>query len=324
MERRKKNIVIRTPNWIGDAILSIPAIEAVASVANRLCVIAHQRTSEIFKNLPYVTDALPFSNRKDLVKISKGLHKERYDIGVVFPFSFSSAFFIYLCGVKERIGYLNEHRGLFLSKKLKLSDAYRERHLVNTYIDLARILNPKIVSIIPHIIPPENIHFSDILHPWVGIAPGATYGPAKRWALKNFALVGDELTRRYKAKVFIFGGYEEKEIALKMNECMEEDPINLVGKVPLIEAASIMKQCDLFICNDTGIMHLAAAVGTPTIAIFGSTNPKWTGPLGKNHKVIKIELDCSPCYERTCRNHTCECLKSIGVEEVMTCVKNYI
>ena len=324
METCKKDIVVRTPNWIGDAILSIPAIETAASVANRLCVIAHQRTSEIFKNLPYVTDIFSFSNRTDLFKISKRLRKERYDVGVVFPFSFSSSFSIFLCGVKERIGYLTEHRGLFLSKKLKLPDDYRERHLVNTYIDLARILSPKIVSTIPHIIPPENIHFSDIPHPWVGIAPGATYGSAKRWALKNFALVGDELTKRYKAKVFIFGGYEEKEIALKMSEYMEEDPINLVGKVPLIEAASIMKQCDLFICNDTGIMHLAAAVGTPTIAIFGSTNPKWTGPLGENHTVIKIELDCSPCYERTCRKHTYECLKSIGVDEVMVYVKNYI
>ncbi|MEI7904052.1 MAG: lipopolysaccharide heptosyltransferase II [Candidatus Firestonebacteria bacterium] len=323
-KKQIKNILIRGASWIGDSVVSMPVIKALRENFPSAYIALSVKSSvkEIWDDFPYV-DLVVSDEEKEK------LRSKKYDLGIVLPHSFSAAFNMKKLGVKRLAGYPTELRGIFLSHKVPRPAEFRRKHLLEEYLDILRHLGLKAVNIKPFLhIPPryetrikellriKKIESKDLL---VGICPGAAYGPAKVWPAKNYAKVVKLLVREYGAKAAVFGGSHEKEIVKSLlKEVKFNDIMFTSGSLSVLESAALMKRCNLFISNDTGPMHMAAALNLPLIAIFGSTDPGWTGPLGKNSKVIYRGLTCSPCFDRTCgrKKNKYECLTDISPEEV--------
>jgi heptosyltransferase-2 len=316
----EKNVLVRAPNWIGDAILSFPSLKAIADSAARISLIAHARTAPLFKQLKWVDELFSFRSKRELLQLSLKLRSRKFNAGIVFPLSFSSAAFLFLAGVAVRNGYSRGMRGVFLTEAVEFPRDYRTRHLVYTYFRLARSLSPQAQYSHPTLAVPSCS--SDGL--LIGIAPGSTFGPAKRWRTEKFVELASKVVTHCDCRIHVFGGKEEHPIEPSLNASVKERVQDFTGKIDILKTASLIAQCRVMVTNDTGLMHLACAVGTPVIALFGSTNPCWTGPLGQNHSVIRKPLPCSPCYRRTCPYGTYECLEKIDVDDVFRCVQRYL
>jgi heptosyltransferase-2 len=320
MGEHQTNVVIRAPNWIGDAVLSFPSLKAIAKISERITVVAHSRTAPLFGRLSWVSEICSFRSKRELLGISLRLRSREFSKGVVFPLSHSSAGFIFLCGVKERIGYSGGLRGVLLTQPLELPGDYRSLHLSRTYFGLARLMDPD--ASYSHPVLPVGPSPS---HPrLVGIAPGASYGPAKRWRRERYVALVNSLVQLRDCQVFVFGGPEEPPIRQEFDSVVRSRVEDYTRRADILQTAELVSQCTVLVTNDSGIMHLAAAVGTSVVALFGSTNPSWTGPLGEDHSVVRIPVPCSPCYRRSCSYGTYDCLERISVDEVLDRVGRYL
>jgi lipopolysaccharide heptosyltransferase II len=320
MGEHQTNVVVRTPNWIGDAVLSFPSLKAIAQISERITVVAHSRTAPLFGKLSWVAEIRSFRSKKELLGNSLRLRSREFSKGVVFPLSLSSAGFIFLCGARERIGYSGGLRGVLLTQSIPLRGDYRSLHLARTYFELARTMDP--AAAYSHPVLPVGPSPS---HPrLVGIAPGASYGPAKRWRRERYVTLVNSLVQLRDCQVFVFGGPGEPPIRQEFDPVVRKRVEDYTGRADILQTAELVSQCRVLVTNDSGIMHLAAAVGTSVVALFGSTNPSWTGPLGKDHSVVRKPVSCSPCYRRRCSYGTYECLEKINVEEVLGCVEKYL
>jgi len=313
MEEFQKDVLVRVPNWIGDAILSFPSLKAIADSAARISIISHAQTAPLFKQLKWVDELFPFESKRELFRLSLKLRSRKFSAGVVLPFSFSSAGFLCLAGADKRIGYWRGLRRIFLTEALELPRDYRAQHLVYTYFRLSRPLSPHAHYSHPALVVPSSPTNGHL----IGIAPGSTFGPAKRWRSEKFTELANRLVTLCDCRIYVFGGKEESPIRPDLDAPVKEKVQDFTGRIDILETASLIAQCKVMVTNDTGLMHLACAVGTPVIALFGSTDPRWTGPLGQGHSVIRKPLSCSPCYRRRCPYGTYECLERIEVDEVL-------
>ena len=157
----------------------------------------------------------------------------------------------------------------------------------------------------------------------IGIAPGATYGPAKKWFPDRFATVADKLSEMYAAQIIIMGGKGDTETAGEVKKLALTELINLAGKTNMFEAIYLISRCSLFISNDSGLMHVAGALNVPTIAVFGSTNPVTTSPAGNKSVIVRKEVSCSPCLKKTCPTDF-RCMSLISVEDVLLVARNLV
>jgi heptosyltransferase-2 len=151
--------------------------------------------------------------------------------------------------------------------------------------------------------------------PLIGMNPGATYGLAKCWTPDRFGELGKRLAEKWQARILLFGKEEERPIAHEIQRHLGAKGIDLTGKTSLLQLAALLERCALLVTNDTGTMHVATAVGTPVVALFGSTPPHITGPWGDDHVVVKKDVDCSPCWKRVCPTDH-RCMELITVDEV--------
>jgi len=143
----------------------------------------------------------------------------------------------------------------------------------------------------------KGIQQDDLL---VGLSPGAIYGPAKRWPPERFATIGDWAIERWGAKVIVLGSQREQDICKSLSQTMKHTPVDVCGRTTLGEAMALIKRCHFFVTNDSGLMHVAAALGRPMVAIFGSTDPDATGPINQKAKIVKHDIECAPCLEPKC------------------------
>jgi heptosyltransferase-2 len=157
----------------------------------------------------------------------------------------------------------------------------------------------------------------------IGVAPGATYGAAKRWSPEKFAEVADKLNEKFYTQGIILGGKSDGETANEVQKMARVELINLAGKTSLLEAIYLISQCRLFLSNDSGLMHIAGALNVPTVAIFGSTNPVTTSPVGKNSVIVRKEVSCSPCLKKTCPTDF-RCMNHISVEDVFKAAQDLL
>ena len=158
----------------------------------------------------------------------------------------------------------------------------------------------------------------------VGINPGATYGPAKQWPLDRYARLADQIQAFTGGRIIIFGGPNDRNLGENISQRMQHRPIDLSGKTNLGEAMALIERCDLFITNDSGLMHVAAALDVPLIAVFGSTNSITTGPLSQNSRIVQVPLECSPCLRPECPKGHLDCMDQISVEMVFNVVKEML
>ncbi len=332
--KKVNKILIRSVNWVGDTILMFPSVRAIRDIfpCSHISVLANEDVAHLWTRFPFIDEILTFKRRKGIgyffedFKICKILREKGFDLAFIFPRSFHSAFQIYLSKIPIRIGYKDRGRSFLLSHGILREEGLFNVHRVFFYRKLVEVLGNDIEYYSPRIFLKEEDRASierfmndlDISKNrlLVGLNPGATYGLAKCWSATKFGELGKRIAKRWGAKIIIFGKADEKSIAQEIMSIIgKEDCIDLVGKTTLIELAAILERCKILISNDTGTMHLSAAIETPVIAIFGPTDPKRTGPWGNGHLVIKKEVSCSPCFKRICPGDH-RCMDLINVDEV--------
>jgi len=265
----------------------------------------------------------------------RSLAQGGFDAALLRQHAFEAALLTRLAGIPLRAGYRRDARGWLLTHAVSIDPRLKARHQTYYYLDLVErllgrkrtlddpspaqekttpelSLGPEDHTLARQRLEQEGVGFRGKV---VGVHPGAAYGSAKRWIGDRYAQVLDRLTQTQGAEVILFGSRQERPIAESICGHMAARPLVLSGRTSLSELIAMIACCDLFITNDSGPMHLAAALGIPTLALFGSTDQVATGPLGSGAIVLNKNVECSPCLLRECPiDH--RCMTRITVEEV--------
>lgn len=331
-EDGRKKIIVREMNWLGDVLMSLPFLTALREkyLDAHIAILARPRTAAILQHHPAVNQIILCDDEGKqrgvgALDLAAGLRSMNFDTAYILPNSFSSAFMLWRAGVPERIGFATDGRSLLLTRAIRKTPALRSVHESRLYLKLLdkdpfqsdpvqpRLeLTPQERETAQQTLASLGVHASK---PLVGMVPGAAYGSAKCWHAPRFAALAERLMQECQAQVILFGASMEKETAAKIEAAVSPRVINLVGKTRLRDLAALLESCRLVITNDTGAMHVAAAVTTPVIALFGPTNPVTTAPVGKQHLLLRHPVDCSPCLLRHCPTDH-RCMNSLEVDEV--------
>jgi len=260
-----------------------------------------------------------------MVRLIVLIRKHKFDLAILFQNAFEAALLAYLGGVRLRLAYETDGRGFLLTHRIIRNDNVLNVHLVEYFLSILRAMGWDAASRDPslyvgrehlqkarELIRSNGIKQGDFL---IGLNPGAIFGEAKRWPPDRFARIGDWAVEEWDAKVVIMGSQSEMDICKVLDRCMIHSPLNLCGRTSLGEAVGLISRCNFFVTNDSGLMHIAAALDVPTVAIFGSTDPVATGPRGPKSKIVKHGIECSPCLKTECPTDH-RCMLSIKPEEV--------
>ncbi len=334
LDHPPSNIIIRMPNWLGDLVMATPILEDVRSKWPQAQITAMCQTNvaPLLYNNPHIDEIFSFKkpngwmHRTQHLKIIEPIKAGAYDLGILLTNSFSSAYWFWRGGVKNRIGYSSNFKSLLLNEAIALPSNLDKQHLVLTYKMLLEPLGIPISNSIPHlyISAEEKMNAERILKDngvqsnnqiIIGINPGAAYGSAKCWLPERFHQVTEKLIQRNNVVVVYFG--DASGTPLVNDICMNfssERVINLAGKTTLRELVALINCCSVFLTNDSGPMHIAAALGVKLLALFGSTDEVRTGPYPAG-RIIHKHVECSPCFKRVCPIDF-RCMKNITVDEV--------
>ena len=334
-DRDRRILIIRTDR-IGDVLLSTPVIKAVREVYpnSHIAVMVRPYAEEIVDGNPYLDEVILYDkNGKHkgwfaTLKFANELREKRFDLALILHPTNRSNLIPFLAGIPERVGY-NKKLGVFLTKKIKDLKHLGEKHEIDYNLDVLRAVGIEVKERQLYM-PVKDEHERVIdrffvlndLNEGQGIIafhPGASC-PSKRWSAYRFGRVADELIERYKFKVVIIGGPSDAETVKQMHMAMLHTPIVLSEKHSLGEVAALLKRCKIFISNDSGPVHIAVAVGTPVIAIFGRSDPglspkRWA-PTGLNDIVIHKDVGCRECFAHNCEINF-KCLEAITIEDAL-------
>jgi heptosyltransferase-2 len=328
-----RDLLVRAPNWVGDAVMSLPVLAGLNRIFPQadITVLAARRVAPLFQGLPGVTEVVTYPASRGKWQVLWNL-RGRFDLALTLPNSLESALGLWLVGVPIRLGYAADARRPLLNLAVSGRRQLAGLHLVFYYLGLLQALEEVEVFTPPtlHLREEETEAAARLLAaaapgsgPWVGLSPGAAYGPAKRWPPERFAALGRELRREFGAHLVLLGGPEEGPVAAQVKEHLDWPVLNLVGKTDLRQALAILSRLQLLVTNDSGLMHAAAALGAPLVAVFGSTDPATTGPFTDKAAVVRHPLPCAPCFQRHC-DQGYPCLTNIGVEEVLAAARPWL
>ncbi len=331
-----EKILIRGPNWVGDAVLAIPAMKAVRAryPGAEITLLVRPWVAGLFSSAPFVdkvwSEMRPATLR-DWIRVTRDIRQRKFDLALLLPNSFESALMMFMGRVKERIGYATDGRSWMLTNAVAI--APQPRHQVQYYLDLVKTLSGIIdsSSIQIEATASERDSARQLLAeegiPLIGrflvLNPGAAYGSAKRWHQDRFAGVADHLACELGLDVAIIGSESERAIAEQVRDRITRGTAVLNGRTSLETLIGVLAESSLMITNDSGPMHIAAALGIPTVAIFGSTDERVTGPYGPRTRVVKHPVECSPCLLRECPiDH--RCMNAVTVDEVCRAAKELV
>jgi len=373
---RPAKILVRGVNWLGDAVMSTPALLRLreAHPQPQIAILTPAKLADLWRHHPAIDSIWPIAERESAWSVGRRLRGETFDLAVVLPNSFRSALEVWLARIPMRVGYRGQWRRGLLTQAIAARSGnvpMRKRsggevrrliqinpapavqefsnaaHHIHQYLHLVNCLGASSKPVAPQVVVTED-EVKDFLvrrqlesngsRPLFGLCPGAEYGPAKRWPAERFVAAACEIQRRTGCQWLIFGGGSETSLAESIRTQIHEaasrlspmanrqSPIlfvqNLAGQTTLRELAAGLKACRVLLTNDSGPMHLAAAVGTRVVALFGSTSPMLTGPGltgDARHSVLQARVPCAPCFRRRCPIDF-RCMNGIRVEEVIEAV----
>lgn len=332
-------IMVHVPNWIGDAVISLPALEALRRryPSAEIVLVAKPWVSELYLYHSAVSRQIVYNPEgehrgfKGFSRLVEALREENFDAAVLFQNAFHAAWMSWRAGVPIRVGYGREGRGALLTHPVELPPRPAYGHEAFYYLQLlfraGVIGKPEPATPIQE----PRLGVTDAEKTWAkkrltalalggrrfltAINPGATFGPAKRWPPERFAALADRLIGALNADVLIFGSSEERPLAESIAMAMKHTPTVIAGETTLRQFMALLAQCRLVVTNDSGPMHVAAALGLPLVSIFGSTNERATGPLSARARVVRHRVDCSPCGLRECPIDF-RCMEGVAVENV--------
>ena len=296
--------------------------------------------ADVFQASPYV-DRIFLYRKNDRhggltgkFRLAFDLKPEKFDGVILLQNAFEAAFITLMAGIPARGGYTTDGRGMLLTQGIKLNPEIKQQHQVNYYQEMLRGLGLTPGSNDLEItVPDESLQWAKALlldkaagdkKTIIGLNPGAAYGPAKRWPAEKFAALAGQLCRDNTTLMLIFGTDADREAAEQISRPIEnkENILDMTGKTSLSQAMGLIRLCDAFVTNDSGLMHVSAALKTPTVAVFGSTNHVTTGPYSDNASIVRTELDCSPCLKTHCPQKHFKCMENIDVKDVLQALQN--
>jgi len=330
IDSRDTSILIRATNWIGDSIMSMPAVQRIRELVPgaHIAILCPGKLTDLWRHNPYINELIPFGRKVNLNE----LRRRQFDVAIIFPNSFRSAWECKRAGIPRRVGFAGRWRRFLLTDIVHEPGAERPvyeqrnvdgktfqvkvfrspRHQSERYLDIVAYLGgnrapaPPRVRLAIEEMPALNKFLRDDGRPVVAINAGAEYGPAKRWPAERFAQTAIKVTELADVRWIIVGGRKDvdisREIETRLREAsLEENTVvNVAGQTTLLDLCALLRFCKVLLTNDTGPMHIAAALGTPTVSIWGSTSPELTGPMSPRSIIIREPVECSPCFLREC------------------------
>jgi heptosyltransferase-2 len=333
---KPQKILVRATNWIGDAVMSLPALEALRRrfPEAEIVVLSKPWVSELYWRHPAVTRQMVYDPAADhrgargFWKLVHQLRAEHFDAAILFQNAFQAAWMAWLARIPVRVGYDRDGRGSLLTEAVHPPRPAVYGHHAYYYLEL--LFRAGLIEK-PEPLKEIHLRLERSEETWaakhidalglrgprflVGLNPGASFGPAKRWLPERFADLADRLIGALHADVLVFGSREERPLAETIASEMEHTPIILSGETTLRQLMALLARCSLIVTNDSGPMHLAAALGVPLVAIFGSTHERTTGPVSPHARVVSQHVPCSPCRLRECPIDS-RCMTGISVDEV--------
>lgn len=333
-EKKPENIIVRLPNWIGDAVMATPILADLRTHYKNAKITAMCQTpiGSILQEDPNIDAIFNFRrpsgwiHRLHRLDIVEYLREGKYDLGILLTNSFSSAWWFMRGHVQNRLGFGGRGRQFLLNKVVPFPRNIESQHLVKTYKSLLEPLGIHLSNTPPKIyLSPSEVkeahEFLKLLgidpdqEIVIGINPGAAYGSAKCWPPDRYEYVTRKLLENPKIRVLYFGDANGASLINEICKSLPPDRVfNLAGRTSIRELIALIKCCKIFLTNDSGPMHIAAALGVKLLALFGSTNEIKTGPYPEG-KVIHKHVECSPCYKRVCPIDF-RCMTRITVDEV--------
>ena len=339
-----QKILVRSPNWIGDAVISLPALAALRGrfPGAEIVLAAKPWVSEVYQRHPAVNRQMIFDPQgehrgiRGFSRFVHALRDERFDAAVLLQNAFHAAWMAWRARIPVRLGYARAGRRFLLTHPVEVPPAAAYGHQVYYYLHL--LFRAGLIS---RIDPVPAIHLPLAVEEklWaakylealgltgprflVGLNPGASHGPAKRWLSERYAALADRLIGSLHADVLIFDARAEKSLAEEIAWAMEHTPIIVESQVTLRQMMSLLGACRLVVSNDSGPMHLAAALGVPVVAIFGSTDARATGPVGPHTRVVRQRVPCSPCWFRECPIDF-RCMRGVTVDAAYQAVVDLV
>ena len=334
-----RNILVRAPNWIGDAVMCEPALRGLRSLFPEadVTMLAKPAVAELFRAAPELNRVLVYEDREAHAGISGKwalaglLRRQGFDLAVLFQNAFEAALITWLAGIPRRYGYVTDGRSFLLTDPVARPDPAALVHQVHYYWDLLKPLGVTGAPFLPALTVSEDetramderlselgIGREDLI---VGVNPGSTYGSAKRWLPERYAETALRVCRRLEEQqrrpvsVVILGAKGEEELGFSVADRLTVRSAVLSGRTNIRELMAATKRCTILLTNDTGPMHLAAAFAVPVVAVFGPTDWKTTSPYGQAASIVRQPVDCAPCLLRECPiDH--RCMTGVTVEMV--------
>jgi heptosyltransferase-2 len=335
-------ILIRASNWLGDSVMSVPAVCAIkrGRPDAHVTVAAPEKIAAVWKLIPEVDEIVSLPGHSLFSNVRLLRREGPFDAAVLFPNSLRVALEAWLSGIPRRVGYGGHFRSWFLNQivRKRLKPAPLEHQSIH-YLHIARDLGAEV-----HLAqfsldgktpdsesfreqaaqrPTPNVQPARIRQSILALCPGAEYGPAKRWLPESFAAVAAAVAQENSVQWKLFGTAKDAEVGAVIATALGENCVNRIGQTTLEQLIDELRGCRLLLTNDTGTMHLASLLGLPMVAIFGSTEPRLTGPLGSSHIILRHHVECSPCFLRKCPIDF-RCMKAVSVAEVVTAVQSLL
>lgn len=316
------NLVVRSSNWLGDAVISVPAVRALRRglpPGSRLSILTPAKTAALWHCIDGVDAVLEVDDNPAIT--ADLLRAHRFDAALLFPNSLRTALEPWLARIPRRIGFPGHHRAWLLTDRVaRPSRSSGLRHQMEDYLDLAAHL--------PGGLPLAALRRESLLAPqpcplprpspgrWLAVCPGAEYGPAKRWPAERFAAVAQPLAAAHDWDIVLLGAEGDRPACAAVARHLSRPALNLAGATTLREFLAWLGHAESVLCNDSGAMHVAALFGRPGAAVFGSTEPRLTGPITPSVRVLREHVPCSPCFLRHCPIDF-RCMTAVTVDRVV-------
>jgi heptosyltransferase II len=312
-------IFIRAANWLGDSVISVPAVRAIKAGRPdaHVTVAAPEKIASVWKLVPDIDEVLPLKPGSFFSVVRTIRRQKPFDVAILFPNSLRAALEVWFAGIPRRVGFRGHHRRWLLNQIATEEPPGPIQHQVYRYLHMARELGgPDAAPEMRKFLPRLKTNGAPAK---LGLCPGAEYGPAKRWLPERFAEVALKIAEERPIQWVLFGTAADAERGAAIESTLGAHCVNRIGQTTLDQLVAELSECALLLTNDTGTMHLATLVGVPVVAVFGSTEPRLTGPLGTGHDVIRHQVECSPCFLRECPIDF-RCMNAVSVEEVTAAV----
>jgi heptosyltransferase-2 len=335
------NILIRATNWIGDAVMSLPALRAVRNryPDAKITVLAKPWVAALYEGEHSIDRVIALGGAsgardwKAKWDLARRLRSECFDLAVLLPNSFESAAVVWLAGVRRRVGYARDGRSWLLTDAIAPpAKGEIPRHERFYYLEMLR--RAGLIEAIPEV---QEIQLDGIAEarrrggelfakagvklPVIGVSPGAAYGAAKRWLPERFGEAAARLASEAGGRVAVFGSTAERPMCDEVARA--SGGYNFAGETSLGEFIDMTAACQLFLTNDSGAMHIASALGVPSVTVFGPTDENATGPLGAAARLVREPVECAPCLLPECPiDH--RCMTRVTAQQVIVTAEELI